>query len=79
MMTDLRFACRQLLESPGFTLIAPLTLAIGIGLNTAIFRLIDDLLLRGLPFKDTSSSCSPTELPMPQAIGLPVCPSATNQ
>ena len=53
MTTDLRFACRQLLKSPGFTLLALLTLAIGIGLNTAIFSLIDDLFLRGLPFKDT--------------------------
>ncbi len=53
-MIDLRFAYRQLLKSPGFTLLALLTLAIGIGLNTAIFSLIDDLFLRGLPFKDTS-------------------------
>src|SRR5512146_42671 len=52
MMTDLRFACRQLLKSPGFTLLALLTLAIGIGLNTAIFSLIDDLFLRGVPFRD---------------------------
>ena len=52
MMTDIRFACRQLLKSPGFTLLALLTLAIGIGLNTAIFSLIDDLFLRGLPFRD---------------------------
>lgn len=54
MMTDLRFAGRQLLKSPGFTLLALLTLAIGIGLNTAIFSLIDDLFLRGLPFHDSS-------------------------
>src|ERR687885_1246336 len=52
MMTDIRFACRQLLKSPGFTLLALLTLALGIGLNTAIFSLIDDLFLRGLPFRD---------------------------
>ena len=52
MMTDIRFACRQLLKSPGFTLLALLTLALGIGLNTAIFSLIDELFLRGLPFTD---------------------------
>src|ERR1700704_4800152 len=50
MMTDLRFAIRQLLKSPAFTLLAVLTLALGIGMNTAIFSLINDLFLRGLPF-----------------------------
>src|SRR5881275_3055927 len=52
MMTDLRFALRQLLKSPGFTLLALITLALGIGLNTAIFSLINDLFLRDLPFKE---------------------------
>jgi len=52
MLTDLRFALRQLLKSPGFTFLAVLTLALGIGLNTAIFSLINDLFLRGLPFKE---------------------------
>jgi len=50
-MTDVRFAFRQLFKSPGFTLLAMLTLALGIGLNTAIFTLINDLFLRGLPFQ----------------------------
>jgi putative ABC transport system permease protein len=52
MMTDLRFAFRQLGKSPGFTLLAVLTLALGIGLNTAIFSLINELFLRGLPFRE---------------------------
>jgi hypothetical protein len=50
-MIDLRFALRQLLKSPAFTLLAVLTLALGIGMNTAIFSLINDLFLKGLPFQ----------------------------
>src|SRR5438128_9210559 len=51
-MKDLKFALRQLRKSPGFTFGAVLTLALGIGLNSAIFSLINDLFLRGLPFKE---------------------------
>ena len=52
MMTDLRFALRQLRKSPGFTFLAVITLTLGIGLNTAIFSLINDLFLKGLPFQE---------------------------
>ena len=52
MMTDLRFALRQLRKSPGFTFLAVLTLALGIGLNTTIFSLIHALFLRGVPFPE---------------------------
>ena len=51
-MTDLRYAIRTLLKSPAFTLIAILILALGIGANSAIFTLIDNLFLHGLPFKE---------------------------
>lgn len=53
-MNDLKFALRQLRKSPGFSALAILTLAIGIGLNTAIFSLINDLILQGVPFKEPS-------------------------
>jgi predicted permease len=52
IMNEFRFALRQLRKSPGFTVIAVVTLALGIGLNTSIFSLIDDLFLRPLPFKE---------------------------
>jgi putative ABC transport system permease protein len=50
-MNDLKFALRQLRKSPGFTSLAVFTLALGIGMNTAIFSLIHDLFLRRLPFE----------------------------
>src|ERR1700722_10863462 len=52
---DLRFGMRQLRLSPGFTLVGVLSLALGIGANTAIFQLIDAIRLRQIPVSDPST------------------------
>jgi MacB-like periplasmic core domain len=51
VVQDLRFALRQIWRKPGFTLIAIVSLALGIGANTAIFTLIDKLILKSLPVR----------------------------
>jgi len=52
MISDLKFAFRQLAKAPGFTIVALLTLALGIGINTSMYTLVDVLLFRSAPFPE---------------------------
>ena len=68
MINDVRYGIRSLLKRPGSTLIALITLALGIGVNTAIFSVVDSILLRPLPFNDSERLVSIWEQGLGQGV-----------
>src|SRR5882724_4485251 len=70
VLTDLKFAFRRLRKSPGFAGTVLLTLAIGIGANTAVYSVVSSVLLKPLPYPDSNQLLLSLSLNAPGAAGL---------
>ncbi|HWZ32201.1 MAG TPA: ABC transporter permease [Bryobacteraceae bacterium] len=75
VLQDVRYAVRMLARSPGFSTVAILTLALGIGANTAIFSLVHTLILKPLPFRDPSRLVIAWDTYLPQYPKIGVSPA----
>jgi len=72
MLSEFKFAVRQLAKSPGFTFVAIFTLALGIGACTSLFSVVNSVLLRPLPYPDSGSLVVLNETKLPQFPQFPV-------
>ena len=78
---DLRYGLRTLRKAPAFTAAAALTIALGVGANTAVFSLVDTVMLQSLPVRNpNSSSCRPPALPgAPAHRRIPASPACARK
>src|ERR1700691_1200248 len=75
LIQDVRYAIRTLARAPGFTLIAIMTLALGIGANTAIFSLVRAVILKPLPFRDPARLIAVWDTYLPQFSKIGISPA----